>query len=473
MSATSIIERSVFLKMKPQAQDPLDDEVSTSAGGSDNSGDEQPPPSSSVMRSNLKVAPATPCTDAYISKKKQGFMAELISRFFGICVFFSTLIFGPLFSVPTPGRAQRCVEKPRGRQAGMPSRAGDVTKSSTRRVVKGGDVKSSGGAQKRSGGQRLKTQLCIHFAKGYCKNGEFCTWAHGDEEIGTPQPDKETIEMVSKSSKTNDAKFVKPQQQQMQKKKLCTFFTSSFCSRGELCTYAHGEEELGTYHLFMAAPPKQAPAADRVASGGRPERPCSPLSAPPPPDMLLTPSPNARERRAESRRSQATATRIEAVGTSATVASQAAHATVELLEFDQTRYRKELTAVMRDLANGQNVAACIQRIRAQNVPEDRQAAEFSDILTRAAEENQNVARRLSFAFAVGLATGEPTSAFDRFECEKGLELFFEDGFDDLATEVPRLRSKIANELVPTLRIAFSEDQISRIMPHTCLPPPGL
>jgi len=140
-----------------------------------------------------------------------------------------------------------------------------------------------------------------------------------------------------------------------------------------------------------------------------------------------------------------------------------------LREFDQATYRKELSAVLRDLANGTNVAACVQRIRTQNVPKDKQAAEFSDILTRAAEENRGVARRLSFAFAVGLAAGGPNSAFDHEECERGLEFFFLEIFEDLATEVPRLRSKLANELAPTLRTAFSAEQMHKLVPPDCRP----
>jgi len=140
---------------------------------------------------------------------------------------------------------------------------------------------------------------------------------------------------------------------------------------------------------------------------------------------------------------------------------------LERREFDQVVYRKELSDVMRDLANGTNVAACVRRIRAQSVPEERQAEEFSDILTRAAEENRGSARRLAFAFAVGLAAGESNSAFAHEECEKGLELFFGDVFDELASEVPRLRSKIANELAPTLRTAFTAEELSRLVPPDC------
>jgi len=134
-----------------------------------------------------------------------------------------------------------------------------------------------------------------------------------------------------------------------------------------------------------------------------------------------------------------------------------------LLEFEQAAYRKELSQVLKDLAHGSNVGACVRRIRIQSVPIERQAQEFTDIMTRACEEHRGVVRRLSFAFAVGLSNG----AFEREECAFGLMNFFEDVFEDLASEVPRLRNKIANEFVPTLRTVFSEEDIGRLIPADC------
>lgn len=123
--------------------------------------------------------------------------------------------------------------------------------------------------------------------------------------------------------------------------------------------------------------------------------------------------------------------------------------------------------MLRDLANvTTNVAVAVRRIRAQSVPKDRQAAEFSDILTRAAEESRGVARRLAFAFAAGLAAGDQNSAFEREECATGLLLFFE-GYQDLAVEVPRLRNKLANELMPTLSTVFSGEDLARLVPEEC------
>lgn len=138
-------------------------------------------------------------------------------------------------------------------------------------------------------------------------------------------------------------------------------------------------------------------------------------------------------------------------------------------EFDQTIYRKELSDILRDLSTGTNAAAGVRRVRAQNVPKERQSAEFADILTRAAEETRGVVRRLCFAFAAGLAAGGPDSAFAHEECKKGIEMFFCDIFEDLAAEVPRLRSKLANELAPTFRTVFSEEELCRLFPADCRP----
>lgn len=139
-------------------------------------------------------------------------------------------------------------------------------------------------------------------------------------------------------------------------------------------------------------------------------------------------------------------------------------------DFNQAIYRKELSDVLRDVANGScNVAVAVRRIRIQNVPKEKEAAEFADILTRAAEETRGEARRLSFAFAVGLTAGERDQAFSREECERGIEYFFLEVFEDLAAEVPRLRSKLANELTPLLRTVFTEEQMARIVPPDCRP----
>merc|ERR1712048_670990 len=45
----------------------------------------------------------------------------------------------------------------------------------------------------------------------------------------------------------------KPQQQTGRKMKLCNDFLAGSCPRGLNCTFAHGDEELGT--VYIAPPP--------------------------------------------------------------------------------------------------------------------------------------------------------------------------------------------------------------------------
>lgn len=139
-------------------------------------------------------------------------------------------------------------------------------------------------------------------------------------------------------------------------------------------------------------------------------------------------------------------------------------------EFELAAYRKDLSGTLNDLANGINVAVALRRIRVYKVPKERQAAEFCDILTRAAEDERGLARRLALAFAIGLANGGENSIFDREECIAGVQLFFADVVDDLAMEVPRLRNRLSNELAPLLLTILSQDELVRYVPVECRTP---
>jgi len=131
--------------------------------------------------------------------------------------------------------------------------------------------------------------------------------------------------------------------------------------------------------------------------------------------------------------------------------------------FNPKKFRRELVSVLKDLAQNKNVAAAVRRVRAQQVPVERQAAETMDILTRAAEENRGNPRRLYFAFVAGLARGNP-SAFEQAEVLSGIKSFFKDIYVDLCEEVPRLPSMIEAELVPTLREVFAVETVESLLP---------
>eukprot|EP00747_Dinoflagellata_sp_TGD_P025844 gnl/TRDRNA2_/TRDRNA2_131522_c0_seq3.p1 gnl/TRDRNA2_/TRDRNA2_131522_c0~~gnl/TRDRNA2_/TRDRNA2_131522_c0_seq3.p1 ORF type:complete len:801 (-),score=192.88 gnl/TRDRNA2_/TRDRNA2_131522_c0_seq3:86-2134(-) len=132
--------------------------------------------------------------------------------------------------------------------------------------------------------------------------------------------------------------------------------------------------------------------------------------------------------------------------------------------FDLRAFHRELSATLRELCADRNVASAVRRVRAQNVPVKFQAAEFANIVTRAAEETRGPARRSSFAFAAGLAAAD-TSAFDKQACLDGIRVFFDEVYEDLCTEVPRLPAIVSAELVPTLRSVLPLSNLNTILPE--------
>jgi len=132
--------------------------------------------------------------------------------------------------------------------------------------------------------------------------------------------------------------------------------------------------------------------------------------------------------------------------------------------FSLKAFKRELSATLKELSSERNVAAAVRRIRAQNVPTSHHASEFTDLLTRAAEETRGPARRSAFAFAAGLAAADP-SCFDRSECINGVREFFVEVYQELCSEVPRLPAIAASELVPTLRSVFPASTLNEILPQ--------
>lgn len=86
-----------------------------------------------------------------------------------------------------------------------------------------------------------KTRPCKFYAKGRCRRGGACTFAHNDGEL-RPQPD-----------------FFKTQ--------LCvSLFSTGSCSSGAACTFAHSPQEIRRStvpHRQADARRQQAPAAER------------------------------------------------------------------------------------------------------------------------------------------------------------------------------------------------------------------
>jgi len=137
--------------------------------------------------------------------------------------------------------------------------------------------------------------------------------------------------------------------------------------------------------------------------------------------------------------------------------------TMDSDSFDPKAFHRELSAILRNLGSDRNVAAAVGKVRAQKVPVAYQAREFADIITRAAEESRGPVRRSAFAFAAGLAAAQE-SAFDRAQCIIGAGIFFQEVYQGLCEEVPRLSAIMSAELLPTLRTVLPALELRALLP---------
>jgi len=122
-------------------------------------------------------------------------------------------------------------------------------------------------------------------------------------------------------------------------------------------------------------------------------------------------------------------------------------------------FSRELANIMRELRLHRTPGLAVGQVRACGVPQERQAAEFADILTRSVEESRGPVRRTCMAFVGGL-----TKAFEKTECIKGLRTFLDEVYPDLCTEVPKLRNMVLTELVPTLKAVLEDRELSALQP---------
>lgn len=85
-----------------------------------------------------------------------------------------------------------------------------------------------------------RRRMCRFFARGDCRKGVFCIWAHGEAELD------QTPQLGHRPRNT----------------KLCIHYESGWCGQGKACPYAHGKAEL-------VANPKGRPPQPLGSAGGR------------------------------------------------------------------------------------------------------------------------------------------------------------------------------------------------------------
>lgn len=74
-----------------------------------------------------------------------------------------------------------------------------------------------------------KTRLCQFWMDGNCPQGDICTFAHGKQELAMSARGAENFEIMQKAAL---------------KTTMCVWFGQGSCRRGSQCPYSHGAEEL-------------------------------------------------------------------------------------------------------------------------------------------------------------------------------------------------------------------------------------
>lgn len=131
--------------------------------------------------------------------------------------------------------------------------------------------------------------------------------------------------------------------------------------------------------------------------------------------------------------------------------------------FDAPAFRRELSATLKELAMDRKTGVAVQRIRAMQVPTERQADEFADLLTRIAEENRGAVRFAYVAFVAGL-TANGRGPWSREECLRGISMFFQDIYADLCDEIPKLPRIVTVEFLPTLYSVLPSEELDLVVP---------
>lgn len=132
--------------------------------------------------------------------------------------------------------------------------------------------------------------------------------------------------------------------------------------------------------------------------------------------------------------------------------------------FQPKLFHRELSRIVRELCSSLDVAAAVGAIEGQAVPLHHQQREFVDILTRACEISSAPARLATFSMAAALADDE-FPIFDRKASLFGVRTFFEEVYVDLCDEIPKLKTVLRMEMIPTLKAAFPPNAIDSILPR--------
>lgn len=150
------------------------------------------------------------------------------------------------------------------------------------------------------------------------------------------------------------------------------------------------------------------------------------------------------------------------VAVSATVTPATTRAIGVKNHFNAVAFHRVLSIVLRGLNSDGDVAVAVQKIHEQKVPQNQQAKEYADLLTRVCEISRKAVRTSAFGLAAGLVV-EP-GVFDLAECLKGLRMFFDEVYPDLCEEVSNLGIIVRTEMLPSLQASFPSSHLEVLLP---------
>lgn len=110
----------------------------------------------------------------------------------------------------------------------------------------------------------VKRTICKFFLSDACERGALCTFAHGEHELG---------EAVGGQAAPQRLQQLYHEASQV-KRTLCKFFLEGHCERGALCGFAHSDHDIGQPVPDRAPPVRETPAPWR--------QPAMPVLAAPP-----------------------------------------------------------------------------------------------------------------------------------------------------------------------------------------------
>eukprot|EP00928_Gymnodinium_smaydae_P011983 TRINITY_DN14384_c1_g1_i2.p1 TRINITY_DN14384_c1_g1~~TRINITY_DN14384_c1_g1_i2.p1 ORF type:complete len:725 (+),score=131.97 TRINITY_DN14384_c1_g1_i2:45-2177(+) len=137
--------------------------------------------------------------------------------------------------------------------------------------------------------------------------------------------------------------------------------------------------------------------------------------------------------------------------------------TAQSLQFDKHTHQKSLFLTLRQLSAASNVTDAVTWMRGQHVPVSAQAIEFQELIARVVEMTSMQSRGLGFQFAARIADAKH-GIFESSECSKGLQLFFDEDYDELCEEFPEMPSIVSSELLPAMRDALGSAALAHICP---------